>query len=69
MEEIKKVSCKPCKSWEEAKPLNWIIVATVSGLSTALLTVLFQKWVGLRLVMQQQLEEQKANLGKYTVIY
>lgn len=65
-------SCpKPkCKSWEEANPYNWVIVATVSGVVTAILTALFAKWLGItNLQRQRQLQAlQQQTRTKYRMV-
>lgn len=57
--------CK-CKSWEENNPTNWIIVATVSGVVTAVLTALLAKWWGItNLERQRMLTSQTRVQGRY----
>lgn len=59
-----------CKSWEENNPTNWIIVATVSGVVTAVLTALLAKWWGVSLQAQQRklLASQTQVQGKYRLV-
>lgn len=57
-----------CKSWEENKPINWIIVATVSGVVTAVLTAILAKWWGItNLERQRMLASQPRGQGRYLV--
>lgn len=60
-----------CKSWEENNPTNWIIVATVSGVVTAVLTAVIAKWWGITNLQAQQrklLASQTQVQGKYRLV-
>jgi len=61
-------ACPRCKSWEEQGPINWVIVATISGVVTALFTVFLQRWLWAPSI-SSQLEKpgvsQPASVGTY----